>query len=107
MAAILNEEPAEITNGDRDLPPMLDRIMRRCLEKDPAARFQSARDLAFALDAASDTTSTGRMKAVAPHPSAPPARRWKETLALMAVAGLAGVLGTRELWNPPEPPLPS
>jgi eukaryotic-like serine/threonine-protein kinase len=44
------------------VPVALDRIMRRCLEKDPDARFQSARDLAFALDTVAGlatSTSTG------------------------------------------------
>ena len=51
MAAILNEDPAEIVV---DAPPGLRRSIARCLEKDPDARFQSARDLAFHLRALLD-----------------------------------------------------
>ena len=50
MTAILKEDPTLMRAG---VPPALERIVRRCLEKDPEARFSSARDLAFALDALS------------------------------------------------------
>ncbi len=50
MNAILKEEPPEISSTNRALPPALDRVIRRCLEKSPEERFQSARDLAFALE---------------------------------------------------------
>jgi hypothetical protein len=49
MAAILNEDPAELSGGGKKIPPAVDRIVRHCLEKSPAERFQSARDLAFDL----------------------------------------------------------
>ena len=42
----------------RDVPPMLERIVRHCLEKDPAARFQSARDVEFALESLSILSSS-------------------------------------------------
>jgi Tol biopolymer transport system component len=48
MSAILKEAPPPLP-VDRDVPVALDRIVDRCLEKLPAARFQSAGDLAFAL----------------------------------------------------------
>src|SRR5581483_10512793 len=50
MSAILKEEPAELSDTGRNLPPALARIVHRCLEKDPAERFQSAGDLAFNLE---------------------------------------------------------
>ena len=39
------------------LPPGLERIVRHCLEKSPEGRFQSARDIAFDLEALSETPS--------------------------------------------------
>ncbi len=51
MAAILNEEPPAISEFAPNTPPALIRIIKRCLEKDPEQRFQSASDLAFALQA--------------------------------------------------------
>jgi serine/threonine-protein kinase len=53
MNAILKEDPAEL-GKERDVPPALVRIVRRCLEKKADERFQSARDLSFAIEAISD-----------------------------------------------------
>ena len=50
MSAILKDDPPELSVTGARVPPALDRVVRRCLEKQPAMRFQSARDLAFALD---------------------------------------------------------
>src|SRR5271155_3112142 len=59
MTAILKEDPPELTStATRAIPPGIDRIMRRCLEKDPDQRFQSAKDLAFALEAMSGVSSS-------------------------------------------------
>jgi serine/threonine protein kinase/tetratricopeptide (TPR) repeat protein len=54
MGAILREEPAELSRFDRGISPALQRIVRRCLEKKVHDRFQTARDLAFALETVSD-----------------------------------------------------
>ena len=51
MTMILREDPAELSVSRADLPPALERIVRHCLEKNPAERFQTARDVAFALEA--------------------------------------------------------
>jgi serine/threonine protein kinase/Tol biopolymer transport system component len=53
LNAILKEDPPELMRANASLPPALDRIVRRCLEKSPDERFQSVRDLAFALEAIS------------------------------------------------------
>ena len=50
MHAILKEDPPEITLVNNKISPGAERVMRRCLEKNPKERFQSARDLAFALE---------------------------------------------------------
>ena len=62
MTAILREEPAELSGTGWQGPLELQRILSRCLEKDVARRFQSASDLAFAIESLSGTstrTSTG------------------------------------------------
>jgi eukaryotic-like serine/threonine-protein kinase len=54
MAAILNEAPPSISQIAQNTPRGLQRVVDRCLEKNPEQRFQSASDLAFALEALSD-----------------------------------------------------
>ena len=49
LAAILRDQPSELAVADRHIPARVDAVVRRCLEKNPDHRFQSARDLAFAL----------------------------------------------------------
>ena len=68
MHAILKADPLEFSQSDGNIPPSLERIVRRCLEKDPDHRFQSASDLAFALESWSTTSGT----AVAPLRSGKP-----------------------------------
>ncbi len=68
MMAILREEPPELREGSRTLPPELVEIVTHCLEKNPDERFQSARDLAFALrfgerdDRSSGVAGAGRFR---------------------------------------------
>jgi hypothetical protein len=57
MSAILKEEPAELSETARNVPPALERMVRHCLEKIPGQRFQSAGDLAFNLEALTDSSS--------------------------------------------------
>jgi TolB-like protein/Tfp pilus assembly protein PilF len=64
LAAILRDQPSELAAADRHIPPRVDAVVRRCLEKNPDHRFQSARDLAFALreilnDSQTATSSAG------------------------------------------------
>jgi Tol biopolymer transport system component len=59
MTAILKEEPPEISTTQPGVSPALERVVRHCLEKDPEARFQSARDLAFDLETISTVSGSG------------------------------------------------
>src|SRR5271167_517123 len=58
MTAILKDDPPEFADPGHRVPPGLDRIVRRCLEKAPEQRFQSARDLAFALESVSGVSTS-------------------------------------------------
>ncbi len=57
MTATLNDEPPAISQLVQNIPPGLQRVVHRCLEKNPEQRFHSASDLAFALEALSDSGS--------------------------------------------------
>ncbi len=59
LTAILKEAPPELGSAQHPMPPTLERIVRRCLEKAPEERFQSARDLAFDLEALSALSGPG------------------------------------------------
>ena len=65
MSAILKEEPQELSELNRAVPPAIDRIVRHCLEKNPADRFDSARDVAFGLEALSTVSSSAGVEAAA------------------------------------------
>ncbi len=80
MTAILKEEPAELTGTNPAIAPGLDRIVHRCLEKEPQQRFQSASDLGFAIEALS-----GSSKSVAVSAPAPQGGKWR----IAAVVALA------------------
>jgi eukaryotic-like serine/threonine-protein kinase len=90
LHAILKEDPLPIGQVDPRIPPALERVVLRCLEKDPENRFQSARDLAFHLEAvtgiSSDATLTGPGLSYRP----PPPRRRTPRWALVAAGGVAG-----------------
>jgi hypothetical protein len=77
LSAILKEEPADI-EAMPGVPPALERLLRRCLEKDRAQRFQSARDLAFNLETLSTYSSAASVTKV-PVPAS--AARPEPTLA--------------------------
>jgi eukaryotic-like serine/threonine-protein kinase len=57
MTAILNEDPPSISQLVQTTSPGMQRVVHRCLEKNPEQRFHSASDLAFALEALSDSGS--------------------------------------------------
>jgi eukaryotic-like serine/threonine-protein kinase len=66
MTAILNEDPPTISQIAENTPPGLQRVIHRCVEKNPEQRFQSASDLAFALEAISQSGISGAVAAPAP-----------------------------------------
>ncbi|HEY3973384.1 MAG TPA: protein kinase [Candidatus Sulfotelmatobacter sp.] len=92
MSAILKEDPPELSETNRNVSPALERIVRHCLEKNPAERFQSARDVAFNLEALTDISTTGR-GGVRALPEEKPAGRWliPSVAVLLLLASWAGV----------------
>ncbi len=100
LSAILKDEPPELPES---IPPALRQIIQHCLEKTPARRFQSAQDLAFALDSISATSSgTAEHKAQ----QLPPRRRYLRATA--SIAGIcilvaAGVIAGLRMARPSSP----
>ncbi len=102
IASILKEQPRPISELQPLAPPGLDRIVERCLAKDPDDRWQTARDLAHELRWIADAGS----KAGVP---APVAARRRSRERLLAIAAGAGALGCAVmavlLWaRTPRPP---
>jgi len=83
MTAVLREEPPERAESDAPIPPVLQRIVRHCLEKDPEARVHSAHDLAFDLEALAGEPAAGAARPV-------PRSRWG--LLRYALLGLGAAL---------------
>ena len=109
LTAILKEEPPEMGGPQRNVSPGLERIVRRCMEKAPLQRFQSASDLAFAMETLSGISTTAALEKPATEPPATrPARRGIvaiiASVLLFAGVGLAGwFVGTKS--STPSVPL--
>ncbi len=104
LSAILREDPPPLSAQNPGVPPALERVVQRCLEKDPAERFQSARDLAFALDA----LSSGASGPTSGRAVIPPARKWKGTLVVAAaLAAIAGAFAIGRSLTPSSPAPPT
>ena len=95
MSAILKEDPPEISAIQKGVPPAVERVIRRCLEKSGEERFQSARDLAFALEAVSGSSSLAAFPA---SPEAARVARRRNRLIPVAEAVLLLLAGAAAFW---------
>ncbi len=94
LGAILHQDPPDLSGTVPGLQPGLQKIISRCLEKSPEERFQSTRDLGFALEAISGY-SESRSTVIAPAETAPiAARRPKTTFVLGGIALLFFITST-------------
>jgi len=96
MTAILQDDPPAISQVVKAAPPGLHRVVQRCLEKRPEQRFQSSSDLAFALEALSDS---GSSPAVAISQRARPRWFWFVATGVLAMVA-ALVIGWFRTPNP-------
>ena len=106
MTAILKHDPPELPDS---VPAPIRRMVAHCLEKDPANRFQSARDLSFALSAylLSSHSHGGGPSGTAPALPVPEYSQWRRRTGLMLAGLVLIVLGTlagRLLWHAPQAP---
>ncbi len=103
MAAILKEEPPDLSVTNQNVSPGLERVVRHCLEKNPERRFHSAHDLAFDLEALSGTSGQS-----AAGIARSPARFGRPGLALAALAVLAAAFAAGHFfWRGKAPSLPT
>ena len=95
LASVLKDDPPEFRSVSAAVPESLDRVVRRCLEKESADRFQTARDVAFALEALAGSAAPFSLAAGAP----PTGGRRRVALGIAAVllAGAAAIGGY--LWG--------
>ncbi len=101
LSAILKEQPPELSQIVRDLPPGIERIVTRCLEKARDDRFQSAADLGFALDALSGVSTPPAVVRISS-----PRRPWKYLGAAMlgAIAVAVGTIAAAPWFTADEAP---
>ncbi|HEY6928866.1 MAG TPA: protein kinase [Thermoanaerobaculia bacterium] len=92
MASILKEEPADLSITNQNISPGLERIVRHCLEKNPERRFQSASDIAFALQTLSESSGSVVTGALAPRSRRIPQALLWGTAGLLAGAFAAVLL---------------
>ena len=103
MSGILKEDPPPI---EGEVSPALERIIRRCLEKEPSRRFQSAADLAFALQSVSGISAGAQAAApTTPEVTPKPTRRTALWAGGVAAAGALG-FGAARWLSPGGNPLP-
>jgi Tol biopolymer transport system component len=110
MSAILTKEPPDLDTARLSISPGLERIVRRCLEKSPELRFQSANDLAFSLETLTSMSTSASSAPALPETAAPAPQRATAWLpwTVAAVAVLAAVwswlprstaVSTEARWN--------
>ncbi|HEX9304741.1 MAG TPA: protein kinase [Thermoanaerobaculia bacterium] len=104
MSAILREDPPDLLVTNQNVSPGLERILRHCLEKNPEQRFQSARDLAFDLEALSglsaSATQVAAIPRVRPNRVLLPAAAIVLVAAAVYVSYLVGRRAGREVAKP-------
>jgi Tol biopolymer transport system component/predicted Ser/Thr protein kinase len=101
IAAILDRDPASMDTAGRAVPPALERLVRKCLAKDPDARWQTAHDLADALRWLDRDSASPPVAAVPPTPGRRSRARW---VVPAVVIGIAAAVLFVPRWMPGPPP---
>jgi eukaryotic-like serine/threonine-protein kinase len=101
LSAILQKDPPEISETNRNVAPALSRLVQHCLEKDPEQRFHSAGDIAFNLESLSGFSEHSAVTAVAAERVKRPFSVWKFlTFAAFLIAAVLAFLYYRALTHP-------
>src|SRR6266446_235816 len=100
MSAILKDDPPELAETNRQIPPALERIVRHCLEKNPEERFQSAHDVAFDLESLSAVSGTTGVTPIKSDGGVQlTLRRVVIGFVLLTTGIIAGVFASKKLWT--------
>ena len=93
MSAILKEDPPDLSVTNQNISPALERLVSHCLEKNPTARFHSTRDLGFALESLTASTSAGVDRSTLPSTHSRNYERliWIGVTALLVLIALGAV----------------
>jgi Tol biopolymer transport system component len=122
MTAIVKEEPPDLIEANSEAPPQVGRLVRRCLEKNPEGRFQTASDLGFAIESLAGAAGASQQGAiVAPAPAK--RRSWPMIgpiigpvlepvlgprlaglgFALVVMGVVVGIFAGKAFWKTPAP----
>ncbi len=104
LTAVMREEPTPLRQLLADIPPELERVVTRCLRKDPERRWQSMADVKVALRELKEESDSGRLTATAAAGTRP-TRTWSVlglvALALVSTAAIATVLWRQRAADSP------
>jgi tetratricopeptide (TPR) repeat protein len=108
VLAILGQDPEPIRSLRPEVPMAVDLLVRRCLEKHPGERFESARDVAFSLQALANARETGTDSGRVPVSGRDPWRGARRSLLVGTALTVAAVAAVLVLWSAlrPKPPAP-
>jgi len=105
LASVLHSEPTPLNQTGAGVPRDVERIISRCLRKDPQRRWQSIADVKVALEDLLDELESGKLNAPEGVAAAKPRRgfQWLLWPALIAIALAAGIFGGWKAINPAQP----
>ncbi len=102
LAAVLNEDPKPASLAKGEIPPEAERLLKRCLRKDPQRRWQTMSDLRVALLDLKEDSESGKLQA-----ALAPKRKNKRTVLLATFSVLvlvaAVILFMLVVLNPKAP----
>jgi eukaryotic-like serine/threonine-protein kinase len=108
LSSVLTRDPQPVSQSIQGIPRELDKLISRCLKKDPARRWQSMADIKVALEDISEELDSGKVAESATETHRRSLRSWAGWLALGVLAGLALAIpiGIRlsQKWEALQPP---